>query len=269
MRHDHGHPSLQARWVAAQRLRLERTRPSTPGGDVEAEHRLYRAIAGGMNIPVGRSAALAQRTQVIDAEVARALGRGTAQVVLVGAGDDGRGLRFGAGAVHWFEVDRPTAQAKKRRRLQALEITTDGTTYIGLDLLAEELGAALHAAGHDAGAPSLFVAEELFDALTLEATASVCAALRARAAPGSALVATFSILPKTGELTRTLRSATGLLRQATDERRRNELRPGDPQKLMVVTGWRVTHAESSAARRLDPGAHVLILVCEPDPDRDG
>ena len=269
MRHDHGRPSLRARWVAAQRLRLARTRPSTPGGDVEAERRLYRAVAGGMNIPVGRSAALAQRTQVIDAEVARALGRGTAQVVLLGAGDDGRGLRFGAGAVRWFEVDRPAAQADKRRRLQALDIATDGTTYVGLDLLAEELGPALHAAGHDAGAPTLFVAEDLFDALTLEATASVCSALRARAVPGSALVATFSILPETGALTRTLRSATGLLRQATDERRRNEFRPGDPQKLMVVTGWRVSHAESSAERHLDPGAHVLILVCEPDPDRGG
>jgi methyltransferase (TIGR00027 family) len=269
MRDHLGRPSLQARWVAAQRLRLDRTRPSTPGGDVEAERRLYRAIAGGVGMPVGRSSALAQRTQVIDAEVARALGRGTAQVVLLGAGDDGRGLRFRGGAVRWFEVDRPAAQADKRGRLRALDVATTGTTYIGLDLLADDLGAALHAAGHDAGAPSLFVAEELFDALTLEAAASVCSALRARAAPGSALVATFSVLPEAGELTRTLRSATGLVRQAAAERRRNEFRPGDPQKLMVVTGWRVTHAESSAERRLDPGAHMLILVCEPDPERGG
>ena len=143
MRDDHGRPSLQARWVAAQRLRLERTRPSTPGGDVEAERRLYRAVAGGVSVPVGRSSALAQRTQVIDAEVARALGRGTAQVVLLGAGDDGRALRFGGGAVRWFEVDRPAAQADKRRRLHALDIATTGTTYVGLDLLADDLGAAL------------------------------------------------------------------------------------------------------------------------------
>jgi hypothetical protein len=58
-----------------------------------------------------------------------------------------------------------------------------------------------------------------------------------------------------------------LVRQATDGPRRNQFRPGDPQKLMVVTGWRVTHAESTAERRLDPGAHVVILVCEPDPAR--
>jgi hypothetical protein len=59
------------------------------------------------------------------------------------------------------------------------------------------------------------------------------------------------------------------LRQATDERRGNEWRPGDPQKLLVVTGWHVTHSESSPERRLDPGAHQLIVVCEPDPSRRG
>lgn len=171
--------------------------------------------------------------------------------------------------MRWFEVDRPAAQADKRNRLRALDIATTGITFIAADLLADDVEPALHAAGHDAGAPSLFVAEGLFDTLTLEATASLCAALRARAAPGSVLVATFSVTPEGGELVRALRSATGLLRRVTDEPRRNEFRPGDPQKLMVVTGWRVTHAESSPARRLDPGADALILVCEPDPARGG
>jgi len=265
----YGHASLGARWVAAQWLRLERTRPSTPGGDVDAERRLYRAVAGKVSVPITRSSALAQCTQVIDAEVARAIGRGTNQIVLLGAGLDGRALRFGGGAVRWFEVDRPAAQADKRNRLRALDIATVGITFIAADLLADDVEPALHAAGHDAGAPSLFVAEGLFDTLTLEATASLCAALRARAAPGSVLVATFSVTPEGGELVRALRSATGLLRRVTDEPRRNEFRPGDPQKLMVVTGWRVTHAESSPARRLDPGADALILVCEPDPARGG
>jgi methyltransferase (TIGR00027 family) len=269
MRDGHGHTTLSARLIAAQRLGLERTRPSTPQGDVQAEHQLYRAIAGGVSVPVGRSSALALRTRAIDAEVARAIGRGTTQIALLGAGGDGRALRFGGGAVQWFEVDRPAAQADKRRRLHGLDIATTRTTYIGLDLLADDLGVALDAAGHDATAPTLFVAEGLFDALTLEATASVCAALRARAAPDSVLVATFSVTPEGGELTRALRAATGLLRQATDAAQSNEFRPGDPHKLMVVTGWRVTHAETTTERRLDPGAHTLILVSEPDPARGG
>ena len=264
-----GHPSLTARWVAAQRLRLERTRPSTPGGDVEAEHRFYRAIAGGVSVPLGRAPALAQRTRVVDAEIARALGRGTTQIVLLGAGGDGRALRFAGGATRWFEVDRPQALAEKRRRLDALGILTGAASAVGLDLLSDDLASALAGAGHDAGAPSLFVSEGVFDALTLEATAAACGALRSRAAPGSVLVATFPVeAPGSGPV-RALRSATAVWRRATDAPRRNELLPDDPHKLLVVTGWRVTHAESSSDRRLDPGAHVLILVSEPDAARGG
>ena len=84
-------------------------------------------------------------------------------------------------------------------------------------------------------------------------------------ATGSVLVATFSVAPEARRHRSALRAASGLLRHATDEPRRSEFRPGDPEKLMVVTGWRVTHTESSPERRLDPGAHTVILVCEPDP----
>jgi methyltransferase (TIGR00027 family) len=264
-----GRPSLAARSIAAQRLALERTRPSTPTGDIDAERRLYRAIAGSVTVPAGRASALAQRTQVIDAEVARAFGRGTTQIVLLGAADDGRSLRFGGGRSRWFEVDRPQALADKQRRLSALGIATSATESVGVDLLSGDLGGALQAAGHDAALPSLFVGEAVCNTLTLEATASVCAALRDRATADSVLVATFSVVPEGSGPARALRSATDLVRQATDEPRRNEFRPGDPQMLMVVTGWRVTHSESSSARRLDPGAHMLILVCEPDPTRGG
>ena len=73
-------------------------------------------------LPVGRPTGIAERTRVVDAEVARAIGRGTAQVVLLGAGYDGRALRFGGGAVRWFEVDLAATLADKRRRLDALGI---------------------------------------------------------------------------------------------------------------------------------------------------
>ena len=80
-------------------------------------------------------------------------------------------------------------------------------------------------------------------------------------------MATCTVAPEAGAPVRALRAVTDLVRQATHERRRTEFQPGDPEKLMVVTGWRVTHAESSAERRLDPGAHALVLVCEPDEGR--
>jgi methyltransferase (TIGR00027 family) len=262
---------LTPRWEAAQRLRLEGTRPSTPGGDVAAESRFYRALAGGVPAVLGSSAALAQRTRVIDAEVARGLGRGVTQIVLLGAAHDGRALRFGGGAARWFEVDRPQLLADKRNRLAALGISTGTTVYVPLDPAAAALGdefeAALTAAGHDAAAPTLFVAEGTLDTLPLEAAADLCAAVRSRAASGTVLVATVSVAPEGTGAVQALRAATERVRQAVDEHAGNAWRPGDPQKLLIVTGWQVAHAESSAGRRLDPGAHMVILVCAPDPAR--
>ena len=113
---------------------MERTRPSTPGADLAAERRLYRDVSGIFAVPVGRPPGMAERTRVVDAEVARAIGRGTTQVVLLGAGYDGRALRFGGGAVRWFEVDLPATQADKRRRLDALGIRPAAVSYLPLDL---------------------------------------------------------------------------------------------------------------------------------------
>jgi len=256
-------PSVTARRLAAYRARVERTRPSTPGADLAAEHRLYLDVSGTFVGPVGRQPGMAERTRVVDAEVARAIGRGTAQVVLLGAGYDGRAIRFGGGAVRWFEVDGPATQADKRRRLDALGIRP-AVTYVPLDLAAGDLDAGLDAAGHDGAAPSLFVCEGLPAHLTLGAAASVCEALRARAPHGSALVADFPVAAEPGPTARALRAATGALLRVVGEPRRHEFRPGDPEKLVVVTGWRVTHSETSAESRIDRGSHTLILVCEPD-----
>ncbi len=234
---------------------------------MEGERRLYHDVAGRLAGPLGRSTATAERTRVVDSEVARALGRGVDQVVLVGAGYDGRALRFGSAAVRWFEVDLPTTLADKRYRLDALGLSPPSVTAVGIDLRRADLGAALDAAGHDPGAPSLFVCEALLSGLTLEETASLCDTLRARAPAGSALVADFWVSPEPGAAARVLRSATDASRAVIGEPRRTELRPGDPDKLMVVTGWHVVHATPAAASRIDRGSHTVVLVCEPDPAR--
>jgi hypothetical protein len=46
------------------------------------------------------------RTEFVDAETANALSKGIDQIVILGAGYDGRALRFGPSA-RWIEVDRP------------------------------------------------------------------------------------------------------------------------------------------------------------------
>jgi methyltransferase (TIGR00027 family) len=257
--------SATARWAAAQRARLERTRPSTPGGDLAGERRLSRSVSGPFALPIGRAAGLAARTRAIDAEVARALGRGTDQIVLLGAGYDGRALRFGGTSLRWFEVDLPATQGDKRRRLRALGLEPAGVAYIGLDLGRSDLGAALDAAEHDPHATSLFVCESLLDYLTLETAAQVCRTLRARAPAGSALVATFVVGPEAGPAARGRRAATHAALRMIGEPRRTEFRPGDPQKLMVVTGWHVARSESTSGGSADGGTHTLVLVCEPAP----
>jgi methyltransferase (TIGR00027 family) len=259
-------PSVSARWAAANRARLERTRPSTPGGDVAAERALGQSVRGFMAWPVGRMAPLVERTRFVDHEVATALGRGLDQVVLLGAGYDGRALRFGGGPVRWFEADLPQTLADKRRRLDDLGVATDTVHYLDLDLRSDDVGIALAAAGHDEGRPSLFVAERLFATVSLERVATLCETLRTRAAPGSVLAATFSVSPEQGGRGQAARDAFDQLRRAMGQGRPHEFLPGDPQKLFVVTGWRVVRSSSSPQGWLGQGSSLVALAGEPAPD---
>jgi methyltransferase (TIGR00027 family) len=266
-------PSLGDRWTAAQRAGLARTRPATPQGDLDGEARLYADVAGPsvarstLSARVGRPEELAARTKVVDAEVARAIGRHVGQIVLLGCGYDGRALRFANGSTRWFEIDSPETLHDKRRRLAALDLEPAPVSYVGADLRDSGTPAApaLASAGHDAARPSLFVCESAFTTLTLAAVASLCQALRARAAPDSVLVATFVVAAEPSTTpTRALHGAIGTLAVLRRDPQPDELRPGDPEKLMVVTGWHVTHAEEGGRRLLDRGAHQRVLVCEPD-----
>jgi methyltransferase (TIGR00027 family) len=268
-----GKPSLADRWTAAQRLRLARTRPATPGGDVRGEARLYADVAGPpvarttLSTRVGHPDELALRTKVVDAEVARAVGGGADQIVLLGPGYDGRPLRFAGGSTRWFDVDRPETLADTRRRLATLGLTPSPVSYVGIDLRqgGAPTVAALETAGHESGVPSLFVCETSLTRLTLETTAALCGALRSRAPAGSRLVATFFVAPEAqGASAQTLRRATGALSELTGPGR-DQLRPGDPEKLMVVTGWHVIHSETSGGRFLERGSRQQVLVCTPDP----
>ncbi len=255
-------PSLTARWVAAHRDRLAGTRPSTPTGDAPGEHALYRDVRGIFAVPLGRPTGLAQRTAFVDNEVAGAIGRGVEQVVLLGAGYDGRALRF-AGATRWFEVDRPPTLEDKQRRLHALGLHPRAVTYVGLDLMTGDLGSALDHAGHRADRPSVFVCEGLFSYLTLETIASLCERLRARAPAGSVLVSTLLVVPQTGRSWPALRALLDPLFRIIGEPRRSEFFAGDAEKLMVVTDWRVTRSQRAPESRLGQGSYSLALAAEP------
>jgi methyltransferase (TIGR00027 family) len=259
-------PSFTARWVAARRAQLARTRSSTPAGNVDGERALYRDVSGTFVWWLARPAGFAHRTAFIDGEVAGAIGRGVEQIVILGAGYDGRAMRFGGGPTRWFEVDFPSTQADKRRRLGALGLAPAHVAYIPLDLMDGNLDAALEAAGHDATTPSLFLCEGLLPYLTLEASAAMFRTLRARATDGSVLVATFLEADEPRDLLLAWRRARDVGFRAVGEPRRNEFQPGDPEKLFVVTGWRGVRSKSGRASRIDREAQMLVLAGEPGPD---
>ena len=250
---------------------------------MRSERALYRNVRRlGFSLPLSlsldRPATFARRTAFIDQEVAAAVGRGIDQVVLVGAGYDGRALRF-AGSTRWFEVDDPGTVDDKQRRLALLGLppSPEAVSPVRVDLVRGGSGAigglgdALQAAGHRADAPSLFVCEGLFPHLALGTMSSLCEALRTRAADGSVLASTFLVMPDTraggvsAAAATALRSAADLLLAVGGEPRRSDLQPGDPEKLMVVTGWQVRRTQPTGPGRFYRGAHLLALSATPAP----
>ena len=184
-------PSLTARIVAVHRAALER--PSTPTGAPDADDRLCTDLAQGFG-DAGDDvfAWVAARTRFFDDEVLDALDRGLGQIVILGAGYDGRGLRFRSPGVTFFEVDHPNTQADKRSRLDRLAVGTDGIAFAPHDLAAGGLSPALAGAGHDAARPSLFLAEGLLRYLPEATVHELFTVTRERSAPGSRFALTFS-----------------------------------------------------------------------------
>src|SRR5947209_2006242 len=130
-------PSITARGVALARSLLERPPWST--GDAEAEQRLTAALTEGYNRRTGRRSAdnfldwITARTKFFDDAVVRALEHDVRQIVLLGAGYDGRPLRYRTPGVRFFEVDHPATQVDKRQRLAAADASAEGIVFVPAD----------------------------------------------------------------------------------------------------------------------------------------
>ena len=132
---------------------------------------------------------MALRTMTIDAHVRAAVERGVRQLVILGAGLDGRAFRMRELApVDVFEVDHPSTQAIKRERVAGLAPNAKSVHFVALDFEHGSLGAVLEQAGHRAGEPTLWVWEGVVMYLTDEAVRSTLSVVAARSAPSSDLV---------------------------------------------------------------------------------
>jgi methyltransferase (TIGR00027 family) len=193
-------PSRTARGVALRRSLLER--PSTPTGDPGAEARLEADLIGDLDEllqqlpdaqPNGGSGRwIAARTPFFDDAVLRAIDDGIAQIVLLGAGYDGRALRFAAAGVRYFEVDHPATQSDKRRRLGALGIDASDVAFVSADFTEPGLADGLAAAGHGRAAASLFILEGVLRYLPEAAYRSLLATVASVSGDGSVLAVTMS-----------------------------------------------------------------------------
>jgi methyltransferase (TIGR00027 family) len=253
--------SWTARWVASQRAGLHEQRPAK--GDAAAELRLYEDLAIPLlSVRLAGATGMAARTRFIDDQLLRSVEGGVRQVVLVGAGYDGRALRFSDLPVRWIEVDHPATQADKRRRLVGVGAASERISFVPVDLLEGSLDAELARAGHDRAQPSLWVCEGLFPYLPRPTITALCGTLRSRSSPGSALVCNVLVNDSPRPLTRFVRKAVDGLLAAVGERRLSEFTPGDTDRLLIDTGWEIEARESTSPGRTD-GTYLLAITAVP------
>jgi methyltransferase (TIGR00027 family) len=80
------------------------------------------------------AAFVAARTAFFDEQLLRACATGNHQVVIVGAGYDGRSLRFRQPNIAFFELDHPATQADKLARLNDPGVDASDVRFVPLDI---------------------------------------------------------------------------------------------------------------------------------------
>ena len=121
---------------------------------------------------------VAVRSRVAEDELARAIGRGVTQYVVLGAGLDTFAYRnpYPASALRVFEVDHPATQAWKRKKLAAARIgVPSSVTFAPVDFERQTLADGLERAGFDRQAPAFFSWLGVTMYLTAEAVTSTLA----------------------------------------------------------------------------------------------
>jgi methyltransferase (TIGR00027 family) len=237
-------PSVTAQNVAAYRLGFERL--PAPFGDPRADERLAADVRGSIAFEprerMGRY--LRFRTAFFDRGVVLGLERGVTQVAAIGAGYDGRSLRYAKDGVRWFELDHPSTQADKRARLSRLGIDADGVSFVGLDLRSGGTDAALIDAGWNPDALSLMLCEGLAVYLEPRVLATLVEDLRAVATVGTRLA--ISLVPPgiPGDTRQRFQAAV----EAVGEPVRNALSASDADELLHAARWRSSELSERAQR---------------------
>jgi methyltransferase (TIGR00027 family) len=242
-----GFPSVTAQRVAAHRLGFERQ--ATPYGAAAADELLATDVVGPVRVDTSTSMNryLRGRTAFFDRTVINALDRGVTQVVCVGAGYDGRSLRYAKPGVHWWEVDHPDTQADKLARLERLRIDTAHITFVGFDLRSAGLAVALTGHGLAPDSPSLLLCEGVAVYLDAAVVESVVRELRLVAHAGTRFALSSATSSTSDDhAARRTRFQSGVA--ALGEPARNSLTADEMTELLARNGWDTTY-ESERAQR--------------------
>lgn len=257
-----GGPSVTAKRVAAHRL--DATRLERPSGRPQDDDALARDVAGGTTVPPGRMHDyLLARTAFIDRVVVGALDRGVDQIVLLGAGYDGRALRYAGDAPVFFEVDHPDTQADKLERLRRLRLDASKVRFVAADFRCDDPGSLLVGAGLDPTRPSLFVLEGVASYLDVEVLAALLRSIRAVAGPASRLAITLSVTPPALRLgARLRRRQFRRAVAAVGEPIRNTLSADGVDGLLREAGWCRTVSRAPGTSH-DRGRALGFVLAEP------
>jgi len=149
-----------------------------------------RGIAFGMSRVMADLIAL--RTAAIDTAVRDAIAGGVTQLVILGAGYDGRAWRMPElSGVHVFEIDHPATQGDKRAHLSELLPTNAVISFVSIDFERESLASVLERAGHNRSSPTCWIWEGVVMYLTRDAMRATLADIAGRSAPGSTLIVNY------------------------------------------------------------------------------
>ena len=153
-----------------------------------------RAAKRSIGLEMARTMAdtIALRTVAIDAAVRDAIKAGAKQLVILGAGYDGRAWRMPElTGVDVFEVDHPATQGSKRAHLSELPSPKGTLHFVPVNFENESLDTALDRAGHDRSLPSCWIWEGVVMYLTRAAMHTTLESIAGRSAPGSTLIVNY------------------------------------------------------------------------------
>jgi methyltransferase (TIGR00027 family) len=231
---------MTARRVAAQRLSFPRV--ATGYGRPEADQQLQADVAGDLDVPATpMTRYLEVRTAFFDRVVVESIDGGIEQIVVLGAGYDGRSLRYAKAGLRWFELDHPDTQADKRSRLERLGISSAGVVFSPIEFGVDDVPGALGQAGHEAARPTLFACEGVAAYLPLEALSSMLTSISGCAGPGSTLAVSISLETESPSE----ESRRSLLRAAVarmGEPLVSAVPRGELGNFLRATGWTVRRA---------------------------